>query len=141
MKRGFTLLELLTVIIIIGILATLGITHYGGIKEKALDKEAIANLKLIIAAEKIYRMENATQSWYLSGPGSPPQIIRNINDNLKLSLPAGDNRSWNYWVTYLPCGPPFPACAVATRNGADARMWEMIPSQEEPRLTQSPCGC
>ncbi len=40
MKRGFTLLELVVVIIIIGILATLGIAQYGRMIERARGAEA-----------------------------------------------------------------------------------------------------
>lgn len=44
MKRGFTLLELVVVILIIGILATLGLTQYGRIIERSRGAEARAIL-------------------------------------------------------------------------------------------------
>ncbi|MBU0504178.1 MAG: prepilin-type N-terminal cleavage/methylation domain-containing protein, partial [Candidatus Omnitrophica bacterium] len=40
MKRGFTLLELMIVIIIVGVLATLGITQYQTAIERARGAEA-----------------------------------------------------------------------------------------------------
>lgn len=42
MKRGFTLLELIIVIIIIGVLATLGLTQYASVIEKSRGAEARA---------------------------------------------------------------------------------------------------
>ncbi|MCM8795768.1 MAG: prepilin-type N-terminal cleavage/methylation domain-containing protein, partial [Candidatus Omnitrophica bacterium] len=66
--RGFTLLELVVVIIIIGILATFGISQYIPARERALGKEAIANLKLIAAAERIYRMETGRYCTDMSTP-------------------------------------------------------------------------
>jgi general secretion pathway protein G len=51
LRPAFTLLEFLVVIIIIGILAALALPNFGKAKEHALGKEAIANLKLMAAAE------------------------------------------------------------------------------------------
>lgn len=53
MKRGFTLLELIVVIIIIGILATLGLTQYGTVIERGRGAEAktiLGNLRNFAAA-------------------------------------------------------------------------------------------
>lgn len=43
--------------VIIAILAIVAVPNYTKAKEKALGKEALANLKIIAAAEKIYRVE------------------------------------------------------------------------------------
>jgi len=111
-KKGFTLLELLLVVIIIGILASLAIVNYAKTKEYVLDKEAISNLKLIQVAEKGYYFDMNT---YYPSSASESNIA-NINDKLKVSLPSGSNRSWNYtvWST---------GCSRATRNGGDGRSW------------------
>ncbi len=88
---GFTLLEILIVLVIVGILATLGFINYTGVREHAVGKEAQANLKLIAAAEKIYRLE--TGGYY--GPDSD---IGMINTYLKLSLTGSPDRSWDYAI-------------------------------------------
>lgn len=122
-KRAFTLIELLIVIIIIGILASIALPNFAGMKENALNKEAFANLKLIQAAQKIYKME--TDRYYVSGGGDNAAI----NQNLKLSLPAGANRNWTYATGANGCG-------IATRNGDNYRDWFLnINDEGDPRST------
>jgi len=119
--RGFTLIELIIVCVIIGILASIGVPTFQKARERVLDNEAKANLKLIIAAEKIYRMENAT--YYGSAN------VNNLNTNLRLALPTAGK-----W-TYIANGTVSNACAQAQRNGNDSRFWSMTNAQEEPVLS------
>jgi prepilin-type N-terminal cleavage/methylation domain-containing protein len=90
-KKSFTLMEMLVVIIIIGILAALALPGFGVTKERVLDREAKANLALIQAAEKIYRMEAGV---YYPSSGSESNIV-NINTFLRVNLPTG-GLSWSY---------------------------------------------
>jgi type IV pilus assembly protein PilE len=89
--KAVTLIEILTVVLIIGILIALALPNFGTMKERALDREAKANLKLIQAAEKIYRMEYLVYQ----DAGDTGEV----NQELKLSLPAGDNSNWLYSIT------------------------------------------
>jgi len=108
--KGFTLMEMLIVLIIVGVLSTLALVQYGAYKENALDRDAKASLKLIRSAERIYRMESSV---YYPSSGSI-SAIASINTNLKLDLSNTTTRSWNYavWST---------GCARATRNGGNGR--------------------
>jgi len=55
---GFTLIELMLVVIVILTLSAIAIPNYTKSKNRTLEKEGIANVKLIAAAETIYKMEN-----------------------------------------------------------------------------------
>jgi prepilin-type N-terminal cleavage/methylation domain-containing protein len=93
MKRSFTLTELLIVVVIVGVLTTLAVTQYGSVRERTLSREAIANLKLIAAAERIYNME---QGFFYPFGGAGENDFNNINDNLRLSL---TERNWDYDIS------------------------------------------
>jgi prepilin-type N-terminal cleavage/methylation domain-containing protein len=130
-KKGFTLLEIIIVIVIIGILSTFGISQYIPARERALGKEATANLKLIAAAERIYRMENDT---YYPASGTV-NGVNNINTNLKLSLTT---QSWHYSIT----GGTDTFTASASRNGSGGYLeciWSINETQEDPVVSTGPC--
>ena len=59
MKKGFTLLELIIVIIIVGVLATLDYAQYGRMVERARGAEARSVLGAIRTFEAAYRLEHA----------------------------------------------------------------------------------
>jgi prepilin-type N-terminal cleavage/methylation domain-containing protein len=111
-KNGFTLIEIVVVMVIIGILTTLSIIHYISVRELALDKEAIMNLKVLQAAEKSYCID---MNSYYPSTGSTSNIA-DIISNLKVSISVGSPARWIYTVF---CN----GCSRAVRNGSDGRGW------------------
>ena len=59
-KKGFTLVELMIVVAIIGILSTIAIPEYVKMTSKAKQSEAKANLGAIFVVQVAYFAENAT---------------------------------------------------------------------------------
>ncbi len=62
-KKGFTLIELMICILIIGVLTTIAIPVYTRASEKAKTTEAIETLGTVASAEQRYALEN---NWYSS---------------------------------------------------------------------------
>jgi type II secretion system protein G len=59
-KKGFTLIEVLIVVIILGILATISVPQFTKMVARARTAEAYSTLGAIKTAQEIYRLENDT---------------------------------------------------------------------------------
>lgn len=125
--RGVTLLEMLVIIVIIGVLATLAVTSFEGARERVFGKEAIVSLRLIAAAEKIFRLE--TNSYYPDSTASPVDAIFDINTNLKLQL---NENNWDYSISSTG---PGNFTATADRQGTGGFrdcVYTITQGQDEP---------
>jgi type II secretion system protein G len=78
---GFTIVELLIVIVVIGILAAITMVAYGGISQRSRDSGRLSDMKSIRTALDLYKTDksrypvatSANGSWeesHLDGPGS-----------------------------------------------------------------------
>ncbi|MCX5692270.1 MAG: type IV pilin protein [Candidatus Omnitrophica bacterium] len=95
--KGFTLVEVLIVVIIIGILSSIGLPQFAASIEKAKGGEARAYLGHIQTAEKIYYAEKET-------------YISNLSD-LDLNL------TQKYWSISITTPTSITFTATATRLG------------------------
>ena len=57
---GFTLLELLVAMAVLGILATIALVQYAEYKGRGFDARAESSLRMVVAAEEAYFIENSS---------------------------------------------------------------------------------
>jgi len=145
-KNGFTFLELLVVVIVIGIITAFVVPDYGRTQEFAREKAAVDDLEIIDQAMRLYYSRNGDFAQNLLS-------ITDINDALKTNIttqpsmlyqcdydlaPVGIAGAFycmaedqeNNWIVFLDYGvsledDPYPECHDNTC----------------PRCRPSPTGC
>ncbi len=82
-EKGFTLVELLVVIIIIGILASLAIPRFGKTADRAMETEAKLMLSQIQKLESVYYLEHKTYTKSLEKIGFEQEKLVTNDENGK----------------------------------------------------------
>lgn len=97
-KRGFTLVELIVVVIIISFLAAMGFTSFRNAKTIARAKQLLADMEALMAAEKQYRLENG--SWLFCIEGGNHPTVPKCNAALNLNIKGSADRE--VWANFNP---------------------------------------
>jgi prepilin-type N-terminal cleavage/methylation domain-containing protein len=99
-RQGFTFIELLVVMIVIGLLAGLGLLKYMDLKHRAMSAQAVADLEAIRLAG--YSAWYETGAWPAdAGPGvTPPALVPYLSGSFSFVKP-------DYtldWENFVPPG-------------------------------------
>jgi type IV pilus assembly protein PilA len=112
MRKGFTLVELLIVIIIIGILATMAVPQYQKMVNRAKWAEAISLVDSLKTAENLYYAENSAWSVATIKPGGTKPWFDAYVDTTTIT----GNRNFNFSASKVPAGLLY---AVPTSGAAN----------------------
>jgi len=111
-RRGFTIVELLIVIVVIGILAAITVVAYNGIQQRARDAQRQSDITVIKKALELYYAAN---SRYPAGSGST-----SINGSWSSTADA----SWaNLQTALQPYASQVPRDPISKQLGAGAYPW------------------
>ncbi|MGI6611963.1 MAG: type IV pilin protein [Candidatus Nanosyncoccaceae bacterium] len=139
-KKGFTIVELLIVIVVMGILATIVIVTYQGVQDKANTTKNQSNAKEVIAKAEAY---NSLETGY---PLTVSELTGYDDSSVKLSAevvevlqngaisddPTGDSRKN---IHYSLC----PAGATADPTGIRVQYWD-YDKKELKDITSGDCS-
>jgi len=115
MKKAFTLVELIAVVVIIGILATIAIPQYANLKERSYGAEAWVNLGMLLNGEKAYYLDHDSWEYNIN---SLPVDNPNSSSSRRFNYACGNagylycratgiasqGTSWQYEIECSGCG-------------------------------------
>ena len=99
-NRGFTIIEIIIVVAIIGILAAVAIPQFSAYRKKSFNSKAMADLRNAATAQEAYHAEFVTYAGSLATLTIKPDFVPSPGVTL---LVAGDAHGYTM-TTYHPSG-------------------------------------
>jgi len=87
--KGFTLVEIMIVVVIIGLLAAMAIPAFQKVRTNSQDKAVLNNARQLSAGADQYYLENGVSSCLQSDLIGPTQYVKALNSVANESYPAG----------------------------------------------------
>jgi prepilin-type N-terminal cleavage/methylation domain-containing protein len=102
-EKGFTLIELIIVIGIIGVLASIAIPTFAGYRTRALDTSAKADLRNAAVAQEAYYTDNEVYCLNLDNLEAPPYNFYPTT-NVDLNITEADTSGYTMTAVHSASG-------------------------------------
>lgn len=120
-KNGFTLVELLIVVVIVGLLAAIAIPKFSATREKAFIATAKADLRNLASLQEVY------YNTYYSFSTDLDAVGFSNSEGITVTVPEATNRGWSAAAVHQ--GLLSESCAVYHGNASP-----LVPASVESRV-------
>ena len=105
-EKGFTLIELVVIVAIIGILAAIAIPTYASYRSKSLDAAVLSDLRNAATAQEAYFLDNETYSPVISNLETLPYNFYRSKD-VSIIVTSADAESYTITAVHPGSGKIF----------------------------------
>ena len=116
-RKGFTLIELIIVILVLGILAAISIAKFVDVKEKAYITSMKTDLRNFALYEQNYLMDS--QGSYFAGSGAAQGFVPTSGVTVIATVDPGPPPTWHAIATH---GKTAKTCSIVTDGPA---IWDI----------------
>lgn len=117
MHKGFTIVELLIVIVVIGILASISIVSYNGITQRANNTASESAANSVARKVQIYAVETGSYPYSTSDLTANPTATYYVPASITFTLGSTQPDTPSD-VSYIKCGSGSPATQADINSGA-----------------------
>lgn len=129
-QKGFTIVEVLIVIVVIGILAAITVVAYNGIQTRAKASAVASDFKKIEKGLRLLATEQGTSTWWidnaLTGTANPTinSLIANTDLKNYVQSLSGTTGTETNWI-YDNDGDIYTGCSAASTAGVNIYAYNM----------------
>ena len=99
LQKGFTLVEIMIVVVIIGLLAAMAIPAFQKVRTNSQDKAVLNNARQLSAGADQYYLENGVSSVLISNLIGPTTYVKALNSVAKEGYPTGFTQGQTVTIT------------------------------------------